>query len=40
MTRNRDFLSRGEIANVAQPIPPRALRLWTDDYNNLLQVIR
>jgi len=40
VTRNRDFLSRGEVANVAQSMPPRGLRLWTDDYNNLLQVIR
>jgi hypothetical protein len=40
MTRNREFLARREIANVAQQIPPRGLRLWTDDYNNLLQVIR
>jgi hypothetical protein len=40
VTRNREFLGRGEIANVAQQIPPRALRMWTDDYNNLLQVIR
>ena len=41
VTRNHDFLARGEITNVAEPIPPRpGLRLWTDDYNNLLQVIR
>jgi hypothetical protein len=41
MTRNRAFLGRPEVANAAQPIPPRAgLRLWTDDYNSLLQVIR
>ncbi len=40
-TRNRDFLERSEIANRTEPIPPRPdLRLWTDDYNNLLQVIR
>ncbi|HLX46360.1 MAG TPA: fused MFS/spermidine synthase [Bryobacteraceae bacterium] len=40
VTRNREFLGRAEIANVAEQIPPRALRMWTDDYNNLLQVIR
>jgi hypothetical protein len=40
VTRNREFLAKGEIANVATPIPPRGLRMWTDDYNNLLQVIR
>jgi SAM-dependent methyltransferase len=41
MTQNRAFLGRPEVANAAQPIPPRrGLRLWTDDYNSLLQVIR
>jgi hypothetical protein len=41
VTRNRDFLGRSEIANVAEPIPPKpGLRMWTDDYNNLLQVMR
>lgn len=41
ITHNRDFLARSEIANLTEPIPPRrGLRLWTDDYNNLLQVIR
>ncbi len=41
VTRNRDFLGRSEIVNAAEPIPPRpGLRMWTDDYNNLLQVMR
>jgi len=41
VTSSADFLGRPEIANAARPIPPRAsLRLWTDDYNNLFQVIR
>jgi hypothetical protein len=40
VTRNREFLARGVIARVAMPIPPREVRLWTDDYNNLLQLIR
>lgn len=41
MTRNRDFLAQSDIVEAAQPIPPRVgLRLWTDDYNNLLHVIR
>jgi SAM-dependent methyltransferase len=40
MTQNRAFLARPEVVNAAQPIPPRpGLRLWTDDYNSLLQVI-
>jgi len=41
MTKNRAFLGRPEVTNAAQPIPPRSgLRLWTDDYNSLLRVIR
>lgn len=41
MTHNRDFLGRPEIANAIEPIPPRpGLRLWTDDYNSLLEIIR
>jgi hypothetical protein len=40
VTRNRDFLGRAEVIAAAAPVPPRTLRLWTDDYNNLLQVIR
>ena len=41
ITRNRDFLAKPEVADASEPIPPRPqLRLWTDDYNNLLQVIR
>ena len=41
VTRNRDFLGRAEIMEVAAPVPPRpGLRMWTDDYNNLLQVVR
>jgi SAM-dependent methyltransferase len=40
-TCSRDFLGRAEVANVAREIPaPRKLRLWTDDYNNLLEVLR
>jgi len=40
-TRNHEFLTRSEIANATEPIPPQpGLRIWTDDYNNLLQVIR
>lgn len=41
MTRDAAFFTRPEIAGVAQIIAPRpGLRLWTDDYNNLLQVFR
>jgi len=40
VTRNREFLARSEIARAAVPISARDIRLWTDDYNNLLQLIR
>lgn len=40
VTRNRVLLTRGEIWGAAQDIPAGAARLWTDDYNNLLEVIR
>jgi hypothetical protein len=40
VTRNREFLGRSEIARLAVPIAGREIRLWTDDYNNLLQLIR
>jgi hypothetical protein len=46
MTRDRNFLRLPEIVNpgngnsvVSVPLPP-TLRVWTDDYNNLLQVMR
>jgi len=40
VTKNRELLARSEIARVAVPIAAREVRLWTDDYNNLLQLIR
>jgi hypothetical protein len=41
ITRDQDFLARAEITNAAEPIAPRrGVGLWTDDYNNLLEVIR
>jgi hypothetical protein len=41
MTRDPGFFARPEIARAAKTIEPRqGLRLWTDDYNNLLQVLR
>ena len=40
-TQNREFLERPEIADASHSIPPRSgLRLWTDDYSNLLQVVK
>jgi hypothetical protein len=40
VTQNREFLARAEIARASVPIAAREVRLWTDDYNNLLQLIR
>jgi hypothetical protein len=41
MSRDTEFFARPEIASAARTIEPRAgLRLWTDDYNNLLQVFK
>jgi hypothetical protein len=41
MTRDAAFFERPEIAGASKRIEQRAgLRLWTDDYNNLLQVLR
>jgi len=41
MTRDASFFTKPEIASAAKPIEERpGLRLWTDDYNNLLQVLR
>jgi hypothetical protein len=41
MTANPDFFARPEFSGVAKPIEERpGARLWTDDYNNLLEVLR
>jgi hypothetical protein len=41
MTRDAAFFARPEIAGTATTVEQRpGLRLWTDDYNNLLQVLR
>jgi hypothetical protein len=41
MTSNSEFFARPEISGVAAMIEERpGVRLWTDDYNNLLQVLR
>jgi hypothetical protein len=41
VTRNRGWLERDDIAGAATSIDeiPR-LRLWTDDFNNLVQVLK
>jgi hypothetical protein len=41
MTGNPEFFTRPEISSVSSAIEERpGARLWTDDYNNLLQVLR
>ena len=41
MTHNDAFFTRPEIASAAKSIEQHPeLRLWTDDYNNLLQVLK
>jgi len=41
MTRDAAFFARPEISSAVKNIGERpGLRLWTDDYNNLLQVLR
>jgi len=41
MTRDALFFARPEIAGALRMIEKSpGLRLWTDDYNNLLQVLR
>jgi uncharacterized membrane protein len=40
MTRNREFLSRVEKTASAVPAARQTARMWTDDYNNLFDVIR
>jgi len=41
VTNNPDVLQNSTVKIHSIPIPPRAdLRLWTDDYNNLLQILK
>jgi SAM-dependent methyltransferase len=41
LTRYKPFILRPEIVEATEPVAPRPdWRLWTDDYNNLLQVFR
>jgi hypothetical protein len=42
LTRDRDFLNLPAITAVSQPRPaiPAGLRVWTDDYSNLVQVLK
>jgi hypothetical protein len=41
VTRNSSFIEREEIASVITPINTiPALRVWTDDYNNLFRILK
>jgi hypothetical protein len=41
VTRNRALLQHEKIRSAAQPIEPRpGFRTWTDDFNNLLTVLK
>lgn len=41
VTADKDFLARNEIASAGAPVEPIAgLRLWTDDYNSLLPLLK
>jgi spermidine synthase len=41
VTADREFLARKEIASAGSPVDPIAkLRLWTDDYNSLLPLLK
>jgi hypothetical protein len=40
VTRNREFLSRAEVASSSAAVAHLAAREWTDDYNNLFEAMR
>jgi hypothetical protein len=41
ITRYKPFILRREIVEATEPVVPRPdWRLWTDDFNNLFQVVR
>ena len=41
LSANKALLEAPQLAEAATPIPPRpGLRLWTDDFNNLVQVLK
>jgi hypothetical protein len=40
LTTDKSFLHRDQILDATYIVPPQNWRLWTDDYNNLLQVLR
>jgi len=41
LTRDKSFLLRPVIVEATEPVAPEpGWRLWTDDFNNLLQVLK
>jgi len=40
MSADSQVLKTPRIAAAAQPLGPRRVRLWTDDYSNLIQILR
>jgi hypothetical protein len=42
VTNNQPFLDSDEVAAVALPVPPPGpeIRVWTDQYSNLFQILR
>jgi hypothetical protein len=41
LTRHKPFILRKEIVEATEPVAPQpGWRLWTDDYNNLIQVFK
>jgi spermidine synthase len=41
LTRDKTFIYKQEIAEATEPVAPQPdWRLWTDDYNNLVQVFK
>jgi hypothetical protein len=41
VTRNRALLAAEPVRVAARPLPPNAnFRVWTDDYHNLLRVLK
>ena len=41
LTKHKPFILRADIVEATEPVPPQpGWRLWTDSYNNLVQVFR
>jgi hypothetical protein len=41
VTRNRDFLASHAVRKAETPVSiPKRLSLWTDDFNNLLRILK